>query len=288
MHGSTMVYLFVVPVALAAGLYLVPLQVGAAEIAGPRVALAGLWLLISGGITMWCGFLTSGGAAQASWWGFDPLSSVPYSPGAGMDLWIYGVAMATVAVMLWSGCVIATALWRRAPGMTLMRMPVFTWTMVVTCLMVLFAFPALLVALGLAVGAAPRRRRARRQRRRGRLPGAVLVLRPPGRLRHVLPVRRDGRRDPRDVLEPAVLRLPGVRGRAAGVLGPLDDGLGAPHVHLRPDHEQVLLAHLDGADRARRHRVLRLPRHDLEGQRCGSRPRSCSRSRSSSSSWSAA
>ena len=55
MHGSTMVYLFVVPVALAAGLYLVPLQVGAAEIAGPRVALAGLWLLISGGITMWCG-----------------------------------------------------------------------------------------------------------------------------------------------------------------------------------------------------------------------------------------
>ena len=149
MHGSTMVYLFVVPVALAAGLYLVPLQVGAAEIAGPRVALAGLWLLISGGITMWCGFLTSGGAAQASWWGFDPLSSVPYSPGAGMDLWIYGVAMATVAVMLWSGCVIATALWRRAPGMTLMRMPVFTWTMVVTCLMVLFAFPALLVAFGL-------------------------------------------------------------------------------------------------------------------------------------------
>ena len=152
MHGSTMVYLFVVPLALAAGVYLVPLQVGAAEIAGPRVALAGLWLLISGGITMWCGFLTSGGAAQASWWGFDPLSSVPYSPGAGMDLWIYGVVLATVAVMLWSGCLIATALWRRAPGMTLMRMPVFTWTMVVTCLMVLFAFPALLVALGLLWG----------------------------------------------------------------------------------------------------------------------------------------
>jgi cytochrome c oxidase subunit I len=149
MHGSTMVYLFVVPVALAVGLYLVPLQVGAAEVAAPRVALAGLWLLISGGITMWCGFLTSGGAAQASWWGFDPLSSVPYSPAAGMDLWIYGVAMATVAVMLWSGCVIATALWRRAPGMTLMRMPVFTWTMVATCTMTVFGFPALILALGL-------------------------------------------------------------------------------------------------------------------------------------------
>ena len=149
MHGSTMVYLFVVPVALSAGLYLVPLQVGAAEVAGPRVALAGLWLLVCGGVTMWAGFLTSGGAAKASWWGFDPLSDLPHSPGSGMDLWIYGVIMATVAEMLWAGCVIVTALRRRAPGMTLMRMPVFTWTMVVTCLMVVFAFPALLVALGL-------------------------------------------------------------------------------------------------------------------------------------------
>jgi cytochrome c oxidase subunit 1 len=149
MHGSTMVYLVVVPAALAAGLYLVPLQVGAAALAAPRVALAGLWLLIAGGVTMWCGFLTSGGAAQASWWGLDPLSDLPHSPGSGMDLWIYGVVMATVAAMLWAGCVIATALWRRAPQMTLMRMPVFTWTMVVTSLMVVFAFPALLVALGL-------------------------------------------------------------------------------------------------------------------------------------------
>ena len=136
--------------ALAAGLYLVPLQVGAAEIAGPRVALAGLWLLISGGITMWCGFLTSGGAAQASWWGFDPLSDRALL--AGQPAWTCGSTGSCwrrVAEMLWAGCVIATALRRRAPGMTLMRMPVFTWTMVVTCLMVLFAFPALLVALGL-------------------------------------------------------------------------------------------------------------------------------------------
>jgi cytochrome c oxidase subunit 1 len=149
MHGSTMVYLFVVPVALAAGLYLVPLQVGAADVAAPRLALAGLWLLVCGGVTMWCGFLTSGGAAQASWWGFDPLSDLPHSPGSGMDLWLYGVVLATVAEMLWAGCIVATVVRRRAPGMTLLRMPVFSWTMVVTCLMVLFAFPALLVALGL-------------------------------------------------------------------------------------------------------------------------------------------
>jgi cytochrome c oxidase subunit 1 len=147
MHGSTMVYLFVVPFALAAGLYFVPLQVGAATVAGPRLALAGLWLLVLGGVTMWAGFLTSGGAAAASWWGFDPLSDSIHSPGSGMELWIFGVIMATAGQMLWAGCVLITALRQRAPGMTLMRMPVFTWSMVATCLLVVFAFPALIVAL---------------------------------------------------------------------------------------------------------------------------------------------
>jgi cytochrome c oxidase subunit I len=147
MHGSTMVYLFIVPIGLAAGVYLVPLQVGAAEIAAPRAALAGLWLLLLGGVTMWSGFLTSGGAAAASWWGFDPLSDSIHSPGSGMELWILGVMMATGGQLLWAGCVLSTALRKRAPGMTLLRMPVFTWTMVVTCLLTLFAFPALILAL---------------------------------------------------------------------------------------------------------------------------------------------
>jgi cytochrome c oxidase subunit I len=149
MHGSSMVYLFVVPVALAAGLYFVPLQVGAASVAGSRAALAGLWLLGLGGTSMWSGFLTSGGAASASWWGFDPLSDSLHSPGSGMELWIFGVMMVTLGQILWAGCVLATALRRRAPGMTLMRMPVFTWSMVATCLLTVFAFPALILALAL-------------------------------------------------------------------------------------------------------------------------------------------
>ncbi len=149
MHGSTMIYLFVVPIALAAGLYLVPLQVGAAEVAGPRTALAGLWLFASGGVIMWSGFLTTDGAAKASWWGLDPLSNSVHSPGPGMDLWIFGVMLATLGQLLWAGCILATALHHRAPGMTLLRMPVFTWSMVATCLMVLFSFPALIIALGL-------------------------------------------------------------------------------------------------------------------------------------------
>ena len=147
MHGSTMIYLFVVPIGLAVGLYFVPLQVGAAEVAGPRVALAGFWLLVFGGVSMWSGFLTSGGAAAASWWGFDPLSDSLHSPGSGMELWIFGVIMATAGQMLWAGCLLVTALRGRAPGMTLMRMPVFSWSMVATCLLTVFAFPGLIVAL---------------------------------------------------------------------------------------------------------------------------------------------
>jgi cytochrome c oxidase subunit 1 len=147
MHGSTMVYLFVIPIGLAVGLYFVPLQVGAAQIAGPRFALAGLWLLVLGGLCMWSGFLTSGGAAAASWWGFDPLSDSLHSPSSGMELWIFGVVMATAGQILWAGCIALTALRRRAPEMTLLRMPVFTWSMVATCLLVVFSFPALILAL---------------------------------------------------------------------------------------------------------------------------------------------
>jgi cytochrome c oxidase subunit I len=149
MHGSTMVYLFVVPVGLAVGLYFVPLQVGAAQIAAPRLALAGMWLLVLAGLCMWAGFLTSGGAAAASWWGFDPLSDAIHSPSSGMELWIFGVVMATAGQIIWAGCIVVTALRRRAPGMTLLRMPVFSWTMVATCLLVLFSFPALILALAL-------------------------------------------------------------------------------------------------------------------------------------------
>ncbi len=147
MHGSTMIYLFMTPIALALGLYLVPLQVGAAEIALPRTALAGLVFYIAGGLIMWSGFLTNGGAGRATWIGVDPLSDSINSPGSGMDLWIWGVALANLGFILWGICILATALRKRAPGMTLLRMPIFSWTMVATCLMVVFSFPVLVVAM---------------------------------------------------------------------------------------------------------------------------------------------
>jgi cytochrome c oxidase subunit 1 len=149
MHGSTMFYLFAVPLAVAVGVYLVPLQIGAAEIMWPRLALFGYWLFLSGGLIMYAGFLTADGAAKAAWTAFDPLSDSIATPETGMDFWIIGVVLATVATMVWAACVLATIVRRRAPGMTMLRIPVFSWGMTVTCLLVLTAFPALIVAMTL-------------------------------------------------------------------------------------------------------------------------------------------
>lgn len=149
LHGSGMIYLVVTPLALALGVYLVPLQVGAPDLAWPRLSVFALWLLVAGGLVMYAGLLTTHGAGNAGWTAFLPLSGRTYSPNVGMDMWISGVMLATLAEILLATCVLITTLLQRAPGMTLLRLPVFSWTMVVTCLMVIFSFPALLLALAL-------------------------------------------------------------------------------------------------------------------------------------------
>ena len=148
MHGATMIYLFVTPVALALGTYFVPLQVGAAEIAGPRVNLLGFWLYALGGLIVWLSWFPRNGAGQAAWTAEYPFSDSTSLPGTGMDIWIVGVSLATVGAILWAGCQLATIVARRAPGMTLLRMPVFTWAMLATCLMTVASFPSLLGAMG--------------------------------------------------------------------------------------------------------------------------------------------
>jgi cytochrome c oxidase subunit I len=148
MHGSTMIYFFVTPVALAIGTYLVPLQVGSAEIAAPRVNLAGFWLFALGGVIAWSSFLTRDGAGKAAWTAEFPQSGPTPTPGPGMDLWICGVCLGVLGSLLLGACILATIVARRAPGMTMLRVPVFSWAMLVTCLMVVTSFPALLVAMG--------------------------------------------------------------------------------------------------------------------------------------------
>jgi cytochrome c oxidase subunit 1 len=148
-HGSGMIYLVVTPIAIGLGVYLVPLQLGLPVIAAPRTTLFGYWLYAFGALAVLSGFFTADGAASDGWFAYTPLSTSEYTPGYGMDLWILGTFSATVGAMLQSGTVLWTILRMRPPRMTLLRIPVFAWSMVATCLMVLMAFPSLLVALGL-------------------------------------------------------------------------------------------------------------------------------------------
>jgi cytochrome c oxidase subunit 1 len=144
-HGSTMFYLFAVPVVLGVALYFVPLQIGAAEIVGGRWALMAFWMYLCGGLIMWSGFLNEFGAAPFGWSAFYPLSDSVATPGAGTDYWFIGVVLATTAQIIQGACILATIVRLRAPGMTLMRMPLFTWSMVPTIFMVVVAFPVLVV-----------------------------------------------------------------------------------------------------------------------------------------------
>jgi cytochrome c oxidase subunit I len=149
MHGSTMIYLFVTPMAIALALYLVPLQIGAVGVSGPRLALSGFWIWLSGGLVMESGWLSSDGAGRAGWFSYPPLSNGTNTPGVGQDLWTMGVILAAVGMLIMAACVVATIARRRAPGMSLLRMPVFTWTELASMLMVVGAFPALILAMTL-------------------------------------------------------------------------------------------------------------------------------------------
>jgi cytochrome c oxidase subunit I len=147
MHGSTMIYLFVTPMAIAMALYLVPLQIGAIALSGARIALSGFWMWLSGGLIMQSGWLTSDGPGRSGWFSYTPLSNGTNTPGVGQDLWVVGVILAAVGMTLMGACVVTTIARRRAPGMSLLRMPVFTWTELASMLMVVGAFPVLVLAM---------------------------------------------------------------------------------------------------------------------------------------------
>ena len=146
MHATTMVFLFAMPMAAAFANYMIPLQIGARDVAFPRLNALSLWTFVFGGIfinTSW--FL--GGAADGGWFMYAPNSSVPFSPTNGVDFWTLGLLMTGVASQVGAVNLIVTALNMRAPGMTLMRMPIFTWMALVVQFLLLFAIPIITVAL---------------------------------------------------------------------------------------------------------------------------------------------
>ncbi|AIJ24606.1 cytochrome C oxidase, subunit I [Amycolatopsis methanolica 239] len=131
--------------------FVLPLQIGAPDVAFPRLNALSYWLFLFGGVITVSGFLTPGGAADFGWFAYTPPSGAIYSPGAGGDLWIAGLTVSGLGTILGAVNMVTTIVCLRAPGMTMFRMPIFTWNVLVTSVMTLIAFPILTAALlGLA------------------------------------------------------------------------------------------------------------------------------------------
>ncbi len=146
MHATTMVFLFVMPMAAAFANFLLPLQIGARDVAFPRLNALSLWVFLFGGIFINSSWIL-GGAADGGWFMYAPNSAVPYSPTNGIDFWVLGLLITGIASLASAVNLIVTVLNMRAPGMTLMRMPIFTWMALVVQFLLLFAMPVITVAL---------------------------------------------------------------------------------------------------------------------------------------------
>jgi cytochrome c oxidase subunit 1 len=141
MHGTIMLLLFATPMFVGFGNAIMPLQIGAPDVAFPRLNMFSYWLFLFGGLIALSGFLAPNGAAAFGWYAYSPLTNDAYSPGVGSDLWIMGLYMAGIGTILGGVNFITTIVSMRAPGMTMFRMPIFTWNILMTSVLVLIAFP---------------------------------------------------------------------------------------------------------------------------------------------------
>jgi len=143
MHASTMLFLFVIPVGAGFGNYLLPLMIGAKDMAYPRINALSLWLIPLAAVIMFSSFFVDGGSAAAGWTEYPPVSNATFSPGHGTDLWILGVQILGISSVGGAINFLVTTMTMRAPGMSLIRMPIFVWMIVVTSVLVVFATPVL-------------------------------------------------------------------------------------------------------------------------------------------------
>ncbi len=152
MHGTTMVFLFGMPVIAGFANYLIPLQIGARDMAFPRLNALSVWLFLGAGILLYSSFLL-GGAPNAGWFAYAPMTESQYSPTHGMDFWALGMVMSGVSSTMGAINFIVTTLNLRAPTMSFFKMPLFTWQMLVTSFLMIFALPTLAVdAIWLFIG----------------------------------------------------------------------------------------------------------------------------------------
>jgi cytochrome c oxidase subunit I len=147
MHGTIMMLFFATPLFAGFANAIMPLQIGSPDVAFPRLNMLSYWLyLFAGGITL-IGFLTPGGTADFGWFAYTPLSDQQHSPNLGGDLWVMGLALSGFGTILGAVNFVTTIVCMRGPGMTMFRLPIFTWNILLTSVLVLLAFPVLAAAL---------------------------------------------------------------------------------------------------------------------------------------------
>ncbi|MGN6431164.1 MAG: cytochrome c oxidase subunit I [Gaiellaceae bacterium] len=149
MHGTTMIFLVVVPVFAGLGNFLVPLMIGARDMAFPRLNALSYWFFVLGGIVLYASWFAAGGAARAGWYSYPPLSESAFEPGRGQDLWILAIHLTSISSILGAINFIVTIHNMRAPGMSWMRMPLFVWSIYVYAILILIALTELAGALTL-------------------------------------------------------------------------------------------------------------------------------------------
>ncbi|GEK01957.1 aa3-type cytochrome oxidase subunit I [Streptomyces sp. NPDC003388] len=147
MHGTVMLLMFATPLFAGFTNWIMPLQIGAPDVAFPRLNMFAYWLYLFGSLIAVGGFLTPQGAADFGWFAYAPLSDAIRSPGIGPNLWILGLGFSGFGTILGAVNFITTITCMRAPGMTMFRLPIFTWNVLLTSVLVLFAFPVLAAAL---------------------------------------------------------------------------------------------------------------------------------------------
>jgi cytochrome c oxidase subunit 1 len=147
MHGTTMIFLVVMPLLLGfLGNFLIPLQIGARDVAFPRLNALSFWLALVAGILLHLGWIR-GGLPDAGWFGYANLTERYFTPGLAIDWWVIGLLVSGTSTVLTGLNFLTTIIAMRAPGMTYMRMPMFMWSMLVTSILILIAFPALTIGL---------------------------------------------------------------------------------------------------------------------------------------------
>jgi cytochrome c oxidase subunit 1 len=147
MHGTIMLLLYATPILFGFANYILPLQIGSPDVAFPRLNALSYWLFLLGGLIVMSSFLTPSGAPDFGWTAYTPLSDMARSPGVGGNLWIVGLILSGLGTILGGVNMLTTVICLRAPGMTMFRMPIFTWNIFLTTILILIAFPILTAAL---------------------------------------------------------------------------------------------------------------------------------------------